>query len=83
MYTQTVTVDTYQPTWFAFNFAGIDELRFDASGGTYAGYSGGPGAQFAMDDFTFNEPSPVPAPAAVWLFGSGFLGLGAFRRKRT
>jgi len=29
-------------------------------------------------------PAPVPVPAALWLFGSGLLGLGAmFRQRRT
>jgi hypothetical protein len=28
------------------------------------------------------EVVPVPIPAAVWLFGSGLLGLGAFARRR-
>jgi hypothetical protein len=27
-------------------------------------------------------PSPVPVPAAVWLFGSGLLGLAGFSRKK-
>jgi len=30
----------------------------------------------------YNETSPVPIPAAVWLLGSGLLGLVSFRRKR-
>jgi hypothetical protein len=29
------------------------------------------------------NPNPVPVPAAVWLFGSGLLGLLGFRRKRA
>ncbi len=28
-----------------------------------------------------NQPSAVPVPAAVWLFASGLLGLGALRKK--
>ena len=33
---------------------------------------------------TFNPAAVVPVPAAVWLFGSGLLGLlGVARRKRT
>jgi hypothetical protein len=35
---------------------------------------------FAIDDFRF-EAQPVPIPAAVWLFGSGILGLFGIRRK--
>lgn len=33
---------------------------------------------------TYAEFSPVPVPAAVWLFGSGLLGMvGVARRKQT
>lgn len=28
------------------------------------------------------ETTPVPIPAAIWLFGSGLIGLGAFLRRR-
>lgn len=39
------------------------------------------GFGFAYGDFSF---TPVPVPAAVWLFGSGLLGLvGIARRKNT
>ncbi len=31
---------------------------------------------------TFFQVEPVPIPAAVWLFSSGLLGLGAFMRRR-
>jgi len=38
----------------------------------------------AFGDFTFAAASPVPVPAAVWLFGSGMLGLiGIARRKKA
>lgn len=30
-----------------------------------------------------DSPSAVPVPAAVWLFGSGLVGLMGFKRKRT
>ncbi|MEQ1739209.1 MAG: VPLPA-CTERM sorting domain-containing protein [Methyloglobulus sp.] len=29
------------------------------------------------------NPSAVPIPAAVWLFGSGILGLAGFKRKKV
>ena len=32
---------------------------------------------------TFGTPSPVPVPAAVWLFGSAFAGLGLFKRRKA
>ncbi len=35
-------------------------------------------------DFSTHQASPVPLPAAVWLFGSGLLGLlGYSKRKQT
>ena len=41
----------------------------------------------AGDTVTFNtrfEVTPVPVPAAIWLFGSGLLGLvGVARRRKT
>ena len=30
---------------------------------------------------TYNSPSPVPGPPAIWLLGSGLIGLAAVRRK--
>jgi hypothetical protein len=32
-------------------------------------------------NFIFADPSPTPIPGAVWLFGSGLIGIIAFRRK--
>ena len=35
-------------------------------------------------NFDFNAPAAIPVPAAVWLFGSGLLGLvGVARRKKA
>jgi len=92
LYSRTITVNTSSPTWFAFNFNGIDSLSFSSYGGTNAGLLGdngfggktiGDGTQFAMDNFTFIQAAPVPVPAAFWLFGSGIAGLlgCACRRK--
>jgi len=39
---------------------------------------------FSLDDVTFGSVSAVPLPAAVWLFGSGLIGLVcAAKRKNT
>jgi hypothetical protein len=58
------------------------------------GIGGSPAVSTAFQDFNFNfdvtsihlesmVASPIPLPAAVWLFGSGLLGLiGLARRKR-
>ena len=80
IYSTTVTVDTDSPTLFTFNYLGIDTLLFTSSGGTSAGL-GGSGVDFAMDDFSF---SAVPIPPALYLFGSGLLGLvGVAKRKKS
>ena len=42
------------------------------------------GNHFLVDDLSLNEASVVPIPAAVWLFGSGLIGLvGVARRKKA
>lgn len=78
LYNQSITVNTTSATWFEFNFLGIDELIFTSSGGIDAGFSGS-GTHFAMDNFTY---STVPVPAAVWLFGSGLLGIVGFSKRK-
>lgn len=40
-------------------------------------------ATFADNAFVDLKISSVPVPAAVWLFGSAFLGLVAYRKKRA
>jgi hypothetical protein len=79
IYDTTVIVDDDAPTYFNFNYVGIDRLEFNSFGGIDAG-TPGTGTQFAMDNFTY---SVVPIPAAVWLFGSGLGLLGWIRRRKT
>jgi hypothetical protein len=56
--------------------------------GTFVAYSVPPGFEglegtaFGQFSFAAAEASPVPAPAAVWLFGSGLLGLASVARRR-
>ena len=60
----------------------LQAAQYASSGiwNTPGGTSGDPG----LSHLTFYNSGVVPVPAAVWLFGSGLLGLaGVARRKRT
>ena len=52
---------------------------FDFSGGAAAAFSGSPEV---LEGLFLAGPSAVPAPAAVWLLGTGVLGLAGFKRWR-
>ena len=41
------------------------------------------GDTFLVDDITLNGVSAIPVPAAVWLFGSGLMGLAGIARRRA
>jgi hypothetical protein len=72
------------------NFVGIDFHAGLNDGSAFDSYT----STFAINDAAFNEAdgtwtastfsmTPVPVPAAVWLFGSGLLGLvGVARHKK-
>ena len=72
----TVVVNIDAPTFFNFNFLGINELKFTSFGGIGADiFAGDSNTQFVLDNFTFNETAiPVPEPSSVL----GLLALGAF-----
>jgi hypothetical protein len=61
LYSKTVVVDITSPTFFTFDFLGIDWLYFTPFGGVDVLVGGG-GTSFAMDNFTFNETKSVPEP---------------------
>jgi hypothetical protein len=70
IYSKTVVVNTTGPTWFEFNYANIDLLKFSASGGTqHQGYQYD-NTEFVMDNFTY-----TPEPISFALFGLGALVL--------
>jgi hypothetical protein len=79
-----IAPDQYQDRWDEaaystpgyLGFFDLDLLRDDPEAFT---------AQFtqAKVQEIINTPSPVPLPAAVWLFGAGLLGLIGFQRKKS
>ncbi|MBD2576446.1 PEP-CTERM sorting domain-containing protein [Oscillatoria sp. FACHB-1406] len=83
LYSKTVVVDTTSPTWFDFNFFGVDQLKFSSYGGTNPGNLGGAGTHFAMDNFTFNEKKSVPEPAStLGLLALGAMGAGSMLKRQ-
>ena len=81
--TKIFIVDPFSPTWVDFNWNNVTHMTMASYGGTPVDSFLGSGTQFVMDDFTYHLAS-VPVPAAVWLFGSGLIGLiGIARRKKS
>jgi len=65
-YTTTVVIDTTGPTWYQFNYSNIDELRFNASGGTqHEGY------EYDMEHFVIDNFTYIPEPATILLLSLG------------
>jgi len=64
VYNNTYVLSTTSPTFIAFNYLGIDEVKFVSSGGTH---HFGSGEEFAMDNL---DISAVPEPS-TWYAGIG------------
>jgi hypothetical protein len=70
----TVVVSSTEATWVGLDWTDVDQVTFHSYGGTPYWGTGG-GTNFAMDNFTFNEPlAVVPLPGTALL---GVLGLSA------
>lgn len=81
LYDTTVNPSYESPTWFQFNFLGVDKLEFTSFGGVDADIGDdGMGFHFGMDNFTYNA---VPIPAGIWLFSSGLLSFIGLARGMT
>jgi hypothetical protein len=80
IYDQTVVASATTPTLFTFDYLDINRLYFNSYGGQVAfGFDGG--AQFAMDNFTFEF---IPEPSSLLLTILGTATLSAFvKRKRV
>jgi len=83
-YDQTVVVDTSGPTWFNFDYQGIDRVQFSSFGGVLNPVAAlrGEGQHFAMDNFTYSE-TVIPAPGAILLGSIGVGFVSWLRRRRT
>lgn len=85
-YSDFVTLDYRNPKAFTFAFEGIDELIFSVNPNNQPGdfiKIGSPtyswqSYAFAMDNLDVNI---VPIPGAMWLLGSGIIGLVGLRKK--
>jgi len=81
IYNQTVVASATNATLFTFNYLNIDSLTFNSFGGQSAGFPGGSGNNFVMDNFTFDL---VPEPSSLLLATGGTLLLWPIlKRKRA
>jgi hypothetical protein len=78
---------TSGPTTFTLPTTTANSLYTLASGNSYdlmtvtLSFTLGPNSSFGMSGFVQQEP--VPLPAAIWLLGSGVVGLFGLRRRRA
>ena len=90
----TFVFPSYLGTFDGFSFSGEQNIwvvpntyagTFDGYNLTLSGLYSDPWTDGIQYSFTINAvASPVPVPAAVWLFGSGLIGLiGVARRKKS
>ena len=80
-YDNTYILSATAPTLINFNYRGVNEVNFIASGGTaHDGYSGA-GTQFAMDNMTISAPEP--GTIGLLVFGAALVGLGGRRGRKA
>ena len=71
-------VAAVDPTIPEFLSNGLVGGPFDVSGTDYTGYVDG---TWQVD--SYSDVSAVPVPAAIWLFGSGLIGLAGIGRRKN
>ncbi len=80
IYDTNVVASATNPTLFTFNYLNINRLYFNSYGGELAGFGGGAGENFVMDNFDFEF---IPEPSSLLLTALGGVSLVAFlKRKR-
>ncbi|MGD0061106.1 MAG: PEP-CTERM sorting domain-containing protein [Verrucomicrobiia bacterium] len=79
IYDETVVASATNPTLFTFNYLDIDRLYFNSFGGQPAGFGGGAGNNFVMDNMTFEF---IPEPSSLLLTSLGLLSLWAVAKRR-
>ena len=77
-----ITANTPQDVWTALGVGTAGAPDNTASVQFIALYLGGSGGAAFVDSLSAEQVSAVPVPAAVWLFGSGLLGLVGVARRR-
>jgi hypothetical protein len=79
LYDTTVVASATSPTLFTFDYLNVNRLTFISSGGQSAGFGGGSGEEFVMDNFTFEF---IPEPSTFLLAALGGVSLVAFLRRQ-
>jgi len=73
-----VAQNSWKPHWFNSGFDPTVDGTYDIYLGAFNGTN-----QIALSEIQIIVGNPVPLPAAVWLLGSGLLGLAGYRRKQN
>ena len=81
VFSQSVLVDHTGPNLLVFNWAGINEVYFESSGGIETPGLNGDGTHFAIDNITV-DGTPVPEPGTLLLLGGG-LAAAALRLRKA
>ena len=79
----SVIADVQDWVTFSFNVAGVKSVILDGFTDPGIIRDGRPIGHFGLDNIVYNT-SPIPLPAAFWLFGSALVGfIGISRRRRV